>query len=423
MRAWFEGAYSLRFENYPVGEEYLTRGATVEECRPEGTTTIGADLWGPRGKDRAFVCVVTRASVRSASGDDVLVLAISEKEPGDLNRINRRADGQIVMAPMALPGPGDDLDWVVLDFAHESGHIFGLGDEYGEPNTSEGDDFETFADADTGKVEKFPNLHAAATLVSGDQLDGTRIKWWGWLRIAAAAAFAGPPAVDPGGARATLVLREGAARSFSVGDRVRVRRRLLVRNAENNLVYQRPVQSGVLKVAGRPDGEHLVVETDGTPAADEVGLTELEATFVLNPSMIVYRPVMEAITSNPLEEAPVLSPVVRARLESTDKPLNAKPDGPHTCEIDDLAVQEPRNMPMAPLNKPCYRPLVIGLYDGGAQFHCGVYHAGGICNMRDQSNGGDKRRFCHVCRYVLVDVIDPTKHGALDKIYAREYVR
>jgi len=26
-----------------------------------------------------------------------------------------------------------------------------------------------------------------------------------------------------------------------------------------------------------------------------------------------------------------------------------------------------------------------------------------------------------VCRYVLVDMIDPTKHGALDAIYFKEY--
>jgi hypothetical protein len=29
--------------------------------------------------------------------------------------------------------------------------------------------------------------------------------------------------------------------------------------------------------------------------------------------------------------------------------------------------------------------------------------------------------FCPVCRYVLVDLIDPTKHGRLDREYAKIY--
>ncbi len=33
IREWFEGAYSLQFENYAVGPEYLTHGETVVECR------------------------------------------------------------------------------------------------------------------------------------------------------------------------------------------------------------------------------------------------------------------------------------------------------------------------------------------------------------------------------------------------------
>ncbi|MCE9563168.1 MAG: formylmethanofuran dehydrogenase subunit A [Planctomycetes bacterium] len=33
IREWFEGAYSLQFENYAVGDEYLTHGETVVECR------------------------------------------------------------------------------------------------------------------------------------------------------------------------------------------------------------------------------------------------------------------------------------------------------------------------------------------------------------------------------------------------------
>jgi hypothetical protein len=29
--------------------------------------------------------------------------------------------------------------------------------------------------------------------------------------------------------------------------------------------------------------------------------------------------------------------------------------------------------------------------------------------------------FCHVCRYIIVDRVDPTKHGELDDIYELQY--
>ena len=90
------------------------------------------------------------------------------------------------------------------------------------------------------------------------------------------------------------------------------------------------------------------------------------------------------------------------------------------CVIDESAVQHPRNLPLLPTQKPSYQPLIIGLYDGGALFHCNVFHPGGICMMRNR-HVREHQRFCHVCRYVLVDVIDPAKHGDLDAVYFKEY--
>jgi hypothetical protein len=117
----------------------------------------------------------------------------------------------------------------------------------------------------------------------------------------------------------------------------------------------------------------------------------------------------------------VLSPLVAVHLSTTDRPLNVQPDEPYVCVIDESAVQNPRNLPVLPTQKPCYEPLIIGLYDGGRRFHCNVFHPGGICMMRNRSEGGEHRRFCHVCRYVLVEMIDPTKHGDLDAVYFKEY--
>lgn len=62
---------------------------------------------------------------------------------------------------------------------------------------------------------------------------------------------------------------------------------------------------------------------------------------------------------------------------------------------------------------------VVGLYSGGAYHYCGIYHPSGSCHMRhgaftNEAGIVTDSLFCHVCRYVLVDMIDPSKHTNID---------
>ena len=65
--------------------------------------------------------------------------------------------------------------------------------------------------------------------------------------------------------------------------------------------------------------------------------------------------------------------------------------------------------------------MIVGLWDGGKTFHCGVYHPTGFCMMRARFDGSEVNGFCPVCRYFMVDLIDPTKHGKIDDEYAEYY--
>src|SRR5262249_12533566 len=98
-------------------------------------------------------------------------------------------------------------------------------------------------------------------------------------------------------------------------------------------------------------------------------------------------------------------------------PLTAEPGfDPALCvaAVNPYSVMTPTNLP--PLSKtPRPRADVIGIYEGGRYHDCGVFRPAGRCKMR---TGHDKTMpFCHVCRYLLVDRVDPTKHGELDDIY------
>jgi hypothetical protein len=255
-----------------------------------------------------------------------------------------------------------------------------------------------------------------------NEIDAALVKWASWHRISEAAVLSDVPRTSSG--ELQLEVRAGATR-FKEGERVRLRQLLLQRNDDHELVYSDPTRSGPLKVKTVPDDTHLVLEADGAPADGEAALADIgdtELNVFTNPPIIVYRPTRHPIPGfvEPTEVA-VLSPLVRKHISTVDRPLNAKPDEAYVCVIDRAEVQYPHNLPVLPTNKPCYEPLIIGLYDGGGQYHCDVFHPGGICAMRDKDEGENPRRFCQVCRYVLVDMIDPTKHGALDAIYMKEY--
>jgi hypothetical protein len=83
------------------------------------------------------------------------------------------------------------------------------------------------------------------------------------------------------------------------------------------------------------------------------------------------------------------------------------------------------NLP-AGLKPPKTKAFIVGIYEGGTHdaipYDLDVFHPAGMCKMRSQSTSClGLTRFCQVCRYLIVDVADPSRHGDLDAFYAKEY--
>jgi hypothetical protein len=377
-------------------------------------------FWGEHGKDRALVCMLTRSSGRSVASDDFFVCSLAHRT---FDSAELAGGTGMRVSPIELPDPqSEDLDWLTYLFAHECGHAFSLGDEYGESDIDKTSTFASTQDDEAPFIERFPNLTAMATLRVGtsQEIDAGRVKWGQWLRIADAGVLDGAPTVA--GTRATVRIRDGQARRFAVDDHVRLRKRLCRRNADNELGYRAFITSGRLKVVGRPDTDTVVVEAEAPLELGEAVFADFNVIFAAGEGSFLFKPTRQKMPGNidPVE-VPVMSPLLTSHLSTKDRPLNVSGDGGYACQLDFRAVQQPKNLPVLPTNKPCYEPLIIGLYDGGRRNHCGTFHPGGICMMRDEHVNSDHRRFCTVCRYVLVDMIDPTFHGALDKVYAKEY--
>src|SRR5262249_47548643 len=104
-------------------------------------------------------------------------------------------------------------------------------------------------------------------------------------------------------------------------------------------------------------------------------------------------------------------------IEDKDGPLNAPAGAPTAACVaagDDGSVMTPTNIPA--LSKfPRTKADIIGIYEGGALHDCGVFRPAGRFRMGESNV--ITIPFCHVCRYIIVDRVDPSMHGELDKLY------
>ncbi len=79
------------------------------------------------------------------------------------------------------------------------------------------------------------------------------------------------------------------------------------------------------------------------------------------------------------------------------------------------------NAPNPPRESACS----AGLWERGRGYDCDVYHPTGACLMLSYSwdNFAHSFQFCWICRYAMVDKLDPTLHRKVDDGYADRYPR
>lgn len=311
----------------------------------------------------------------------------------------------IEIAP--FPVPADVSIGASATVAHELSHSFNLDDEYSVINRG--------AITPQVKFDRVYNLQPRSELFAAGAWLGDNIKWR-WPRIKKAGvlevvATQGPPV--------SVTLRAGDVAQFEVNETVRLRKRDILATPRLDLA------SPPLKILTKDDATRIIT------------LELVDATTVINaadfgPTSLLYVPVKAPGTgpNNPDGDvfAEVLSPMLRRRIRDSG------PQTPEPCQDleDGEKQQDPVNLP-SDLARPseATRRRIVGLFAGGKEFACDVFHASGECVMRketfletNRSTGLSERRtyqFCHVCRYALVDQIDPKQHLQIDKQYDGEY--
>ncbi len=358
------------------------------------------------------------AGLNAGKDRGLVVVVCFSRRSGGLNTPGRSigvstGDAQdVLFRPVALgfdrvtqtPMPTSMSAVSVARVAHECAHAppMLLEDEYGTAQALPAG--KTFPNG--GNVQEEPGVRIAGAL------NAAKIKWQ-WDRIEAAGVLTSTPVPAPAAPAFRVTLPAGQVGVFANGDQVRLRTRPLVSST----------RSAVLTVTA------VEVATNSL-LLNDVSTTLTPNTFPAG--SIVYRP--KHAVAPPNNELTLVAPRIAAHINASNNPLNAAAAaaGNAACVATSKTMQAATNIPAAiraqitAKKRPRFSAWLVGLYEGGNSFFCGIYHPTGTCLMRSKEFHGSGAtieiyQFCTVCRYLLVDALDPTKHGDIDALYDPRY--
>jgi hypothetical protein len=406
-----EFVQNLTFAGYPLGATW--RAASAAQAAGQDFGLV------------AFACYSDWNAGQHRPGRGYSTASFGRKSYASLKPIADRSRGLDIMT--AAPEENSRTLFASV-IAHECSHAFGLGDEYGDGAGTD--------PAYGPAVSLLPNLQtkSAITSTTTDPATGTKqtvfdktqnIKWL-WPRVTKAGVLDGIPQRSGTGFR--VQLRRGHGRAFGVGDMVWFREWPVAHGASADPFLALPRSMGlVYKVKAHDengvnvdledssgavvdvDAEVLGVDTGGPGPARWADI--IPKLFSPTGRYALICPRTAAGSALRLVAEPILK-----HIESAG-PLTAEPGfDPALCvrARDPHSVMTPTNLPSLS-SAPRTRADIIGIYQGGNNHDCGVFRPAGRCKMRTALE--KTMPFCHVCRYLLVDRVDPTRHGELDNLY------
>lgn len=217
------------------------------------------------------------------------------------------------------------------------------------------------------------------------------------------------PITEPVPNRFRIILREGHS-TYAAGNRIKLKLK------EPSSLNPDHFISPELRITEAPNNDFIRVRADA-------GAVNFDVIRQFLPGSVLYSPVL----INPLVQAPGFKYAELVAKNVFDAMNNSEPLTGDPCVIaaNDVELQRQANNRFATILFPAgtQRPIfaaglpitqsrIIGLYNGGDRFHCGVYHPTGFCMMRRHDFAAVE--FCPVCQYIMIDIIDPSKHSVID---------
>jgi hypothetical protein len=403
----------------------------------DSTHNLGA-TWKEGAKDAGFVCFLCLTQKHSGIRWGSYFLSSTGRSSTIDLKLTNTARGTSTMDIATPPVSMWDQTLLPTVVAHEFAHALGLADEYGdgggrrleidhqEPNLLDKRIITTTAPG--------PPPRISSTVYNKTQ----EIKWL-WPRLTKAGVLNGTPQKSGTGLRVPLQNDHG--KPFAFGDIVRFRATpVKVRPSLDPLTMFAPGLSFIVTshdnnsvnvALGHPGGVIVDVNLPIPASSDPRGWGDI--------FLSLFKPGLKCALICPRRapgpgggvELKLVSEIIRSHIAISNAPLNAPP-GNETAGRETAACvaaggvgsgrMTPTNLPpgfVPPFAVAGAPSDIIGIYEGGGGHDCGVFRPAGRCKMREAFAQGVP--FCHVCRYILVDRVDPTKHGELDAIYNLQY--
>ena len=373
--------------------------------------------WKANGKDKGRLCFICKTQKSSGSNWGGYFLSGN----GGMSTVNVKPQ------PTGRGAPSFILDTPALQqadklhlattVAHETGHSFKLGDEYG-------DGAATFRDVDHPQGNLLPKKDITTT--SGTPAhtvyDKTAQIKWLWPRVSKAAMLNGKP--QSTGTRFKVPLQKGHGKPFAFQDIVKFRANPVATAPTQDPLFNFSSFSLIVTAhsddelelgLGHPGGLLVDLDSPNAPPDTRSWSAILDGLFKPGLQVCLVCPVVTGASP-----ALLVADAIRTQIATSNGPLNAPPGnatGQETqkCKANYSGIMTPTNLPDPLTTKPGIIQDIIGIYEGGGGHDCGVFRPAGRCKMRQGATYTIP--FCHVCRYIIVDTLDPTQHGDLDKLY------
>ena len=190
----------------------------------------------------------------------------------------------------------------------------------------------------------------------------------------------------------------------------------------------------VHQTATKSDGSTVSL-IDGPFKIDQIEINKNQMILDIQNSPIIEAVLVKSETDKILAYQPIaaggiakipsynyselISPKVFRYLLDHPTPFNTNKNGDEIIQSENPMSRIPHSLvPCCTSNKN----QIIGLYAGGAQYHSKVYHPSNHCLMNHFVQDGKYVELCAVCRYTLVNYINPLAFKEFDDDYMKRKI-
>jgi hypothetical protein len=402
----FTHPFDLPGQSTPIGKEWVPDDSKATLSR--GLVVIVA-----YENIRAGVALNNSTMVSVSASAKELRVFLKPPTPGRPERLTRQ-----LPEPPSPPSTFDqdpgifNITTFVDTVAHEIGHVYALADEYETVVAAVPFDATSLNDRTQDNSTDFGVLQSPNGAPNQPRPIDPKAKWLVLPRMRLASRLVAD--ATPGSSRIQVQVSMN-----DIGKWIAVAKQDAQTHTQTPVSLRKRTDLGTrrqLPLSGTNPSEfqnNLVIQ--GIPNADTGVITLSFTTGLPTPPPVffagsaLYLPQMR-------DQKPVfvVNDQVLSFMQTNHRALNHRPND----KI--VSGQEPDPPDLLPGLRgvvPSNSYRTVGIYEGGNHASLGFYRPAGACKMRHPESDGAGGAYCFVCKWLLVNAVDPGQHVLLDSYY------